>query len=157
MKLVEDARVLIVDDYATMRRIINNMLQQFGIAKVDHAQNGAEALQKLASSSYDLVLCDWCMETMSGEDFLRAARTSYPGTPVIIVSAHGSQPIMDQARALGAKSFLQKPFPVASLRSAVESACQLTLDRSSTAGAQGLGGKIVDLLGSFGTTAPRRA
>jgi two-component system chemotaxis response regulator CheY len=157
MKMVEDTRVLIVDDYTTMRRIINNMLQQFGIANVDQAQNGAEALEKMASASYDVVLCDWCMETMSGEDFLRSARTAHPGTPVIIVSAHGSQPIMDKARSLGAKSFLQKPFALDTLRSAVEMACSLKLNTPQTESRPGLGGKLAGLLGSAGPVPARRA
>lgn len=157
MAFIEDTRVLVVDDYATMRRIVTAMLQQFGITRVDHAQNGAEALELLGRNAYDVVLCDWCMETMSGEEFLRAARSAHPATPVMIISAHGSQPIMDAAKALGAKRFLQKPFSVDTLRAAVNEVCALNVPASSREKRSGLGGALSDLLGAGATPHPRRS
>ena len=156
MALIEDTRVLVVDDYATMRRIVTAMLQQFGITRVDHAQNGADALALMGRNTYDVVLCDWCMETMSGEEFLRSARGAHPSTPVVIISAHGSQPIIDTAKALGARRFLQKPFSVETLRSTVNEVCTLNVPAAARDKRGGLGGALSDLLGSGATPHPRR-
>ncbi len=157
MKIVEETQVLVVDDYATMRRIITTMLRQFGVVNVDHAQNGAEALERMSRTSYDVILCDWCMETMSGEEFLRAARSSHPSTPVVIISAHGSQPIMEKARLLGAKSFLPKPFSVEALRTAVNDVCSLNIQSAATGRKAGLTEKLSGLLGAGSVRDPRRA
>jgi two-component system chemotaxis response regulator CheY len=60
------ARILTVDDMATMRKIIKSLLNQLGYTNVDEAENGKEALVKLKQNKYDLVLLDWNMPEMDG-------------------------------------------------------------------------------------------
>ena len=67
-------KVLVVDDYSTMRRIIRNLLSQIGYTDVDEAADGNEALAKLRSGAFGLVISDWNMEPMTGYDLLREVR-----------------------------------------------------------------------------------
>ncbi|MHB2169243.1 response regulator [Alsobacter sp. R-9] len=136
-KVIDTLQVLVVDDYATMRRIITNILQQLGVTAVDHARDGEEALRLMAGKSYDLVLCDWCMEPMSGEAFLQSARVTHPRVPVVVVSAHASASVMDRARGLGASSFLPKPFSPSALRAAIAAVVDVDVNVASPGTAPG--------------------
>jgi len=66
--------ILVVDDYQTMVRIIRNLLKQIGFENVDEASNGAEALAKIESKSYGLIISDWSMEPMTGFELLQRVR-----------------------------------------------------------------------------------
>ena len=66
--------ILVVDDYATMVRIIRNLLKQIGFENVDDASNGEQALEKIKTKSYGLIFSDWNMEPMSGIELLHKVR-----------------------------------------------------------------------------------
>ena len=70
------APVLVVDDYQTMIRIIRNLLKQLGFENVDEAADGAEALAKMKTKKYGLVISDWNMEPMTGYELLQEVRAS---------------------------------------------------------------------------------
>ena len=68
--------ILVVDDYATMIRIIRNLLKQIGFENVDDASDGSSALVKMQGKKYGLVISDWNMEPMTGYDLLREVRAN---------------------------------------------------------------------------------
>lgn len=115
-----DRKILIVDDYRMMRRIIKNLLGQIGFpaGQVDEASDGVEALQKIREQKYDIVLCDWHMEPMHGYEVLSAVRKNpeIAKTPFIIVSAESNTKEIIRAQKLGITAYLLKPFNVATLR-----------------------------------------
>lgn len=82
-------KVLVVDDFATMRKIEKNILGQLNVKNVDEADDGSTALPKVQQNHYDVILLDWNMPIMSGLEFLKALRAD-PNTknvPVIMVTA----------------------------------------------------------------------
>ena len=89
MALDPSMPVLAVDDYATMIRIIRNLLKQIGFADVDDANDGSTALAKMHEKRYGLVISDWNMEPMTGYDLLRQVRADpeLGATPFIMVTA----------------------------------------------------------------------
>ena len=110
-------RVLIVDDFATMRKIERNILGQLGIKNVDEADDGSTALPKLQSNTYDVVLLDWNMPTMSGLDLLKAIRSddSLKSIPVIMVTAEALKDNIVAAAQAGVNDYVVKPFTAGAL------------------------------------------
>ena len=112
-------RVLIVDDSAVMRKIIEAALRHAGldVSAVFHASNGIEGLAELERSaacgeSFDLVLCDVHMPVMDGLGFLkeRPRRNLAPGVPVVMITADAADPHLLLAIAAGAQGYIAKPF-----------------------------------------------
>ena len=106
--------VLIVDDSNTMRKIVSRALRQAGIdfSEILEAADGQEALDVLANNTVDVVLCDINMPNMTGLEFLKAKSEddSIKDIPVIMISTETGADIIDQAKALGAKGAIKKPF-----------------------------------------------
>ena len=105
--------VLIVDDSATMRKIIMRGIRQAGIdnAEFKEAGDGVEGLQALESGKFDLVLSDVNMPNMNGLDFVKAATQQYnPAPPIVMITTEGSEEVIKEATARGAKGYLKKPF-----------------------------------------------
>jgi two-component system chemotaxis response regulator CheY len=106
--------VLIVDDSATMRKIIMRTIRTAGIMfQVTHeASNGKEALAKLQEGPVDLVLCDINMPEMNGMEFVKNARQlpNCKDTMTIMVSTESSPELIEQVKALGATAYISKPF-----------------------------------------------
>lgn len=118
-------KVLIVDDSATMRKIIMRVLRQADIVvdTVLEASNGIEGLAQLtANPDVGLILSDVNMPEMNGIDFVKALRANHTKEklPVIMVSTEGGQAMMDSAMAQGANGFVCKPFTPESIRGALE-------------------------------------
>ena len=111
-------KVLIVDDYSTMRRIIRNLLTQIGYTEIDEAADGNEALQKLRETHYGLVISDWNMEPMTGFDLLKKVRAdeTLKATPFIMVTAESKAENVVAARAAGVDNYIVKPFNAATLQ-----------------------------------------
>jgi two-component system chemotaxis response regulator CheY len=105
-------KVLVVDDMATMRRIVKNVLKQLGFSRVEEAENGAEALQKLRAETYGLVVSDWNMPVMTGIDMLRAIRSDekLKSIPVLMVTAEAQQGNLIEAIQAGVSNYIVKPF-----------------------------------------------
>jgi two-component system, chemotaxis family, chemotaxis protein CheY len=105
-------KVLVVDDYSTMRRIIRNQLNQLGYTDVDEAANGEDALTKLREAHYHLVISDWNMEPMTGYDLLRKVRADamLKDTPFIMVTAEAKADHAIAAKEAGVDNYLLKPF-----------------------------------------------
>jgi two-component system chemotaxis response regulator CheY len=114
-------RILIVDDYSTMRRIVRNLLEQIGYQDVDEAENGASALEKLRSATYDLVISDWNMEPMTGIELLKELRADQKlkATPFILVTAEGKTDNVIAAKKAGVDNYIVKPFTAETLKAKI--------------------------------------
>ena len=111
-----------MDDYATMVRIIRNLLQQIGFADVDDANDGSTALAKMHEKRYGLVISDWNMEPMTGFQLLREVRADLElgGTPFIMVTAESKTENVVAARKAGVNNYIVKPFNAQTLKSKIE-------------------------------------
>lgn len=105
-------KVLVVDDFATMRRIVRNAVKQIGFTKIIEAEDGNDALRELKREEVGLVLCDWNMPNMDGLDLLKAVRgdESLKGIPFIMVTAEGQKDNILEAIKAGVSSYIMKPF-----------------------------------------------
>src|SRR5437868_14791278 len=114
--------VLIVDDYATMIRILRNLLGQIGFDNIDDASDGSGALTKLRSRKYGLVISDWNMEPMTGYDLLREVRgdPALAATPFIMVTAESKTENVIAAKKAGVSNYIVKPFNAQTLKTKIE-------------------------------------
>ncbi len=116
--------ILVVDDYATMVRIIRNLLKQIGYENVDDASNGAAAFEKLKAGSYGLVISDWNMEPMSGFELLQRVRQDpvLATVPFIMVTAESKTENVIAARKAGVTNYIVKPFNAQTLKARIDQA-----------------------------------
>ena len=114
--------VLVVDDYKTMIRIIRNLLKQLGFNDVDDASDGAEALTKMRSRKYGLVISDWNMEPMTGYELLKEVRSddSLKPTPFIMVTAESKTENVIAAKKAGVNNYIVKPFNAQTLKNKID-------------------------------------
>ena len=115
-------KVLVVDDYSTMRRIIRNLLSQIGYSDVEEAVDGQDALNKLRSGvNFGLVISDWNMEPMTGYDLLREVRADdkLKGLKFIMVTAESKTDNVVAAKKAGVDNYIVKPFNAATLQSKI--------------------------------------
>jgi two-component system chemotaxis response regulator CheY len=119
-------KVLVVDDYSTMRRIIRNLLTQIGYTEIDEAADGNEALTKLRAVHYGLVISDWNMEPMTGYDLLKQVRADekLKATPFIMVTAESKTDNVVAAKQAGVDNYIVKPFNAATLQQKINAAMQ---------------------------------
>lgn len=118
MSVDKNMPILIVDDYKTMLRIIRNLLKQLGFNNVDEASDGAEALTKLRSKPYNLVISDWNMEPMTGYQLLKEVRADdkLQPTPFIMVTAESKTENVIAAKKAGVDNYIVKPFNAQTLK-----------------------------------------
>lgn len=105
-------KILIVDDFATMRRIVKNILKQIGFSNIVEAEDGKAALAQLKDGNFDLVMCDWNMPEMSGLELLQKVRSddALKGIPFVMVTAEAQKEnILDAVKA-GVNNYVVKPF-----------------------------------------------
>ena len=110
-------RFLVVDDFSTMRRIVRNLLKELGFTKVDEAEDGAIALQKLRGGEFDFVVSDWNMPNMDGLQLLQAVRAdpALKHLPVLMITAEAKKENIIAAAQSGASGYIVKPFTAATL------------------------------------------
>jgi len=110
--------ILVVDDYKTTIRIVHSLLRQLGFDNLDEAASGEEALGKLKSKSYGLVISDWNMEPMTGYDLLKSVRgdASLSRTPFIMITAESKTENVVAAKQAGANNYIVKPFNAETLK-----------------------------------------
>jgi len=114
--------ILVVDDYATMVRIIRNLLKQLGFENVDDASDGQAALEKLAQKKYALVISDWNMEPMTGYELLKQvrARGDTARLPFIMVTAESKTENVVAAKKAGVNNYIIKPFNAETLKGKID-------------------------------------
>ena len=113
----KNIRFLIVDDFATMRRIVRNLLKDLGFHNAEEAEDGQDALNKLRQMPFDFVISDWNMPNMDGLELLSAIRST-PETstmPVLMVTAEARKENIIAAAQAGASGYVVKPFTAATL------------------------------------------
>ena len=122
MTIDHSVPILVVDDFKTMVRIMRNFLTDLGFTDVDDASNGEDALEKMRSKTYGLVISDWNMQPMSGFDLLRRVRADprTTSTRFIMVTAESKTDNVLSARQAGVDHYLVKPFNAQMLRSKLE-------------------------------------
>ena len=123
MALDKTTRVLIVDDYKTMLRIIRNLLKQLEFDNVEEATDGQEALAKLRAGQFGLVISDWNMQPMTGLDLLKEVRADgrLKDTPFIMITAESKTENVVAAKEAGVNNYIVKPFNAETLKKKIES------------------------------------
>ena len=116
-------KVLVVDDYKTMVRIIRNLLKQLNFNNVDEASDGSSALRKLREGSFDLDISDWNMEPMTGLQLLKEVRSDdrLKDTPFIMITAESKTENVIAAKQAGVSNYIVKPFNAATLKAKMAS------------------------------------
>lgn len=116
-----EMKFLIVDDFATMRRIVRNLLKEIGFANADEAEDGVAALQKLKNGGFDFVVSDINMPNMDGFDLLKSIRSEpeLKELPVLMVTAEAKKEDIITAAQAGASGYIVKPFTKATLEEKV--------------------------------------
>ena len=111
-------KILIVDDFSTMRRIIKNLLRDLGFNNTHEADDGNTALPMLQGGGFDFVVTDWNMPGMQGIDLLRAIRAddALKHLPVLMVTAEAKKEQIIAAAQAGVNGYIVKPFTAATLK-----------------------------------------
>ena len=114
--------VLVVDDFATMRRIVSNLLREAGFKHLVEAEDGVEALRKLEAGNFQFVVSDWNMPKMTGLELLKSVRSSehLKHLPFLLVTAEARKENIVEAALAGADGYIVKPFTGATLKEKIQ-------------------------------------
>ena len=117
-----EKKFLVVDDFATMRKIIRNLLRQLGYAHIDEAEDGVVGLRKMKATKYDMIICDWNMPNMTGIELLREVRAddSLKETPFLMVTAEANKENVIEAVKAGVSNYIVKPFTADTLSGKID-------------------------------------
>lgn len=115
-------KVLVVDDFSTMRRIVKNLLRDLGFTNIQEADDGSTALPMLKEGEFDFVVTDWNMPGMQGIDLLKAIRAdaSLSHIPVLMVTAEAKKEQIVMAAQAGVNGYIVKPFTAATLKTKLD-------------------------------------
>ena len=115
-------KVLIVDDFATMRRILKNILKQLGFKNLVEADDGTSAWEILQGQTIDLIISDWNMPKMTGLELLKKVRASdqYKRTPFLMVTAEAQKQNIIEAVQAGVSNYVVKPFTAEAISDKLE-------------------------------------
>ncbi|AKA85665.1 response regulator [Pseudomonas fluorescens] len=118
----KNMKILIVDDFSTMRRIIKNLLRDLGFTNTVEADDGITAIPILNSGSIDFLVTDWNMPGMTGIDLLRHVRADEKlrSLPVLMVTAEAKREQIIEAAQAGVNGYVVKPFTALALKEKIE-------------------------------------
>jgi len=118
----KNMKILIVDDFATMRRIIKNLLRDLGFNNTSEADDGATALPMLLNGNFDFLITDWNMPNMKGIELLKAIRADekIKSIPVLMVTAEAKREQIVEAASAGVNGYVVKPFTAETLKAKIE-------------------------------------
>lgn len=118
----KNLRILIVDDFSTMRRIVKNLLRELGFENFTEADDGSTAMEALESTEFDLVVLDWNMPGVTGIEVLKwiRAHERLSALPVLMVTAESKREQIVEAAQAGVSGYIVKPFNAATLSSKLE-------------------------------------
>lgn len=118
-----NSRFIVIDDFATMRKIIKKTLTELGYSNIDEAEDGAKALPMIQASAaqgapYACVISDWNMPNLTGIDLLRACKAEgkLKDIPFMLVTAEGEQKQIIEAAKAGVSDYVVKPFTPQTLK-----------------------------------------
>lgn len=122
MDVDKNMKILVVDDFATMRRIIKNLLKQGKYINITEAEDGADALKILKSEKVDFIISDWNMPNMTGLELLKAVRadSELSGLPFLMVTAESLKDNIVLAVKEGVSNYIVKPFTAEVLSEKIE-------------------------------------
>jgi two-component system chemotaxis response regulator CheY len=123
MAINRDMRILVVDDFSTMRRIVKNLLKELGFSNFSEAEDGALAWASVeAAGGYDFIVSDWNMPNMTGIDFLRKVRSDprFKDTPFLLITAEAKRSQILEAAEAGVNGYIVKPFTAATLNEKIQ-------------------------------------
>ncbi len=108
----KDMKIMVVDDFATMRKVVKNLLKQAGFENIVEAEDGVVALRVLKSQKVDFIISDWNMPNMTGLELLKAVRADQDlaDTPFLMVTAEALQDNVVMAVKAGVSNYIVKPF-----------------------------------------------
>lgn len=119
----QDSKFIIIDDFATMRKIIKKVLSELGYTNIDEAEDGAKALPMIQSATssgqpYKCIISDWNMPNMQGIDLLKACKAdpNLKAIPFMLVTAEGEQKQIIEAAKAGVSDYVVKPFNAQTLK-----------------------------------------
>ncbi|MGB5299009.1 MAG: chemotaxis response regulator CheY [Thiogranum sp.] len=129
-----DMKILIVDDFSTMRRIIRNLLRDLGFNNTHEADDGNTALPMLRNGNIDFLVTDWNMPGMTGIELLKTVRADekLSGLPVLMVTAESNREQIIEAAQAGVNGYIVKPFTAVTLKEKID---RITERVEATAGA----------------------
>lgn len=113
------SNVLVVDDSIFIRNILKDMLTRLGIAAIDEAADGLEAVEKVRTNNYDLIFMDIMMPKMDGLQAIKEIRAVNPQQDIVICTSAGQEKIVNEAVSNGAKELVLKPFDVVEIKEIV--------------------------------------
>ncbi|HEB93536.1 MAG TPA: chemotaxis protein CheY [Gammaproteobacteria bacterium] len=118
----KNMKILIVDDFSTMRRIIKNLLRDLGFSNTQEADDGLTALPILKAGGFDFLVTDWNMPGMQGIDLLKAVRADaeLAGLPVLMVTAEQKREQIIEAAQAGVNGYIVKPFTAQTLKEKID-------------------------------------
>ena len=111
-------RIMIIEDDEEMRSLLKDFLEEEGL-ETDSVNNGADALGKLSKDHFDLILTDIRMPGLTGLDILPRIRRLKPKTPIIVMTAYGSDDVRRRSLERGATAYLEKPILLTQLRTLI--------------------------------------
>jgi two-component system chemotaxis response regulator CheY len=123
MAINRDMRILVVDDFSTMRRIVKNLLKELGFSNFSEAEDGVQAWSALEESGgFDFIVSDWNMPNMTGIDFLRKVRADprFKNTPFLLITAEAKRSQILEAAEAGVNGYIVKPFTAATLNEKIQ-------------------------------------
>ena len=120
--LDKNMKVLVVDDFSTMRRIVKNLLRDLGFTNISEADDGSTALPMLKEGSFDFVVTVWNMPGMQGIDLLKAIRAdaNLSHIPVLLITAEAKKEQIVMAAQAGVNGYIVKPFTAATLNAKLD-------------------------------------
>ncbi|WP_132702166.1 chemotaxis response regulator CheY [Reinekea marinisedimentorum] len=118
----KNMKILVVDDFSTMRRIVKNLLRDLGFTNTHEADDGTTAWPMLQSGDFDFVVTDWNMPGMTGIELLQKIRADerLKGIPVLMVTAEAKRDQIVAAAQAGVNGYVVKPFTAAALKEKIE-------------------------------------
>ena len=118
----KNMKILIVDDFSTMRRIIKNLLRDLGFNNTSEADDGNSALPMLQAGDFDFLVTDWNMPGMQGIDLLKAVRADakLAKLPVLMVTAESKREQIVEAAQAGVSGYIVKPFTAITLKEKID-------------------------------------
>jgi two-component system chemotaxis response regulator CheY len=123
MAINRDMRILVVDDFSTMRRIVKNLLKELGFSNFSEAEDGVQAWDAVETAGgFDFIVSDWNMPNMTGIDFLRKVRADarFKDTPFLLITAEAKRSQIFEAAEAGVNGYIVKPFTAATLNEKIQ-------------------------------------
>ncbi|MDR3417537.1 MAG: chemotaxis response regulator CheY [Nevskia sp.] len=125
----KNIRILVVDDFSTMRRIVKNLLHDLGYANTTEADDGKTAWATLQTQPFDLIITDWNMPGMTGLDLLKNIRgdARFASLKVLMVTAEAQREQIIEAAKAGVNGYIIKPFTAVTLKEKLDKMAQRTV------------------------------